>query len=220
MKYEDIFLKTEGDNYYKRNKGTSFAIDHDVPLKLLDIYGIKPRHVAEIGAANGARLHEMKKIYGDDLYTVGVEPGQKAVDDGNAMYPNINLKNGVVSHLPIEEKFDLVIVNFVMHWIERDELFKSLSELNRILDDGGYLIIGDFYPDYPQKRRYHHVEEDVFTWKMMYNQLMTSTALYREVAFLSYDRDDKCKLVPDVDPINRGFASLLRKSSSDFYHEK
>ena len=60
-------------------------------------------------------------------------------------WPDLEFREGILSELPIndDEKFDLTIVNYVLHWASRICL-KSINEVDRTVLDGGYLIIG-FY---------------------------------------------------------------------------
>ena len=42
-------------------------------------------------------------------------------------------------------------------------MLRSVAEIDRVLPDGGFLLIGDFYPSLPQRVRYHHLpDQDVF----------------------------------------------------------
>lgn len=218
MKLENIFKSTEGDNWFKRNKD-AFNIMKDVPLKLIRMYNLKPGKVIELGCSNGWRLNEIHNQLRGNVKCVGIEAGNDPVKDGKKRYPHIYLKKGVLSDVPVKEEFDLVIVNYVLHWIDRKLLLKSLSEIDRLVKRDSYLLIGDFYPDFPQKRRYHHVKDKVYTWKTLYNNIFISTELYKEVAFISYDHDNKGKFSADTDGSRRGFCTLLRKSIDEYYHE-
>src|SRR3989344_8432667 len=115
MMQKDIFYRSEGDNWHSRNK-IGFDMlnpELDVPLRLLRLFRIKPRKVLEIGCSEGFRLNLINKEYGS--YCVGVEPSEKAVGEGLKKYPNLRLLRGVCSNVPLQEKFDLIIVNFVLH---------------------------------------------------------------------------------------------------------
>jgi len=218
MKLDDIFFSFEGNNWFKRNKD-SFNIKNDVPLKLMEIYNLKPKRVIELGCSNGWRLNQIQKKLGKGVYCAGVDAGAEAIDDGAKNFPDIVLRQGLLSNIPFSEEFDLAIVNFVLHWVDRSTLLKSISEIDSLVKEGGYLIIGDFYPDFPQKRNYHHLQEKVYTWKTLYNKILTSSNLYKEIAFISYDHDKKFELTPDAEGNRRGFCSLLKKSNEKYYFE-
>ena len=58
-----IFYDYEADSYYNRNKDDILKLDalHDVPIRILELYKIKPKKVLEIGCANGYRLDFIEK---------------------------------------------------------------------------------------------------------------------------------------------------------------
>jgi hypothetical protein len=81
--------------------------------------------------------------------------------------------------------------------------------------DGGFVIVGDFLPDFPTRRRYHHrPDEQVFTYKQDYAALFTTTSLYSMVSRATFDHDAPGKL---PDGRSRGAVSLLAKSLDGFY---
>ncbi len=217
MSQDKIFLEYESDSWFTRNKDV--IVDDkraDHPLTLLELSGVKPKRVLEIGASNGWRLDLIEKRYGATC--VGVEPSEKAVADGNARYEGrVKMVRGVASDIPLEEEFDLVIIHLVFHWVPREKLMKALSEVDRMVKDGGNLIVGDFDPDFATKTRYHHLpDEDIYTYKHDYASMFTATGLYREVARLTYDH--KTHLIDPAAAANdRAFDTLLHKSLSDYY---
>jgi SAM-dependent methyltransferase len=117
--------------------------------------------------------------------TVGVEPSAKAVEDGNKRYPGLDLRRGVAMKLPIgdHEKFDLVICYCVFMWVSRSALLASMAEVDRALEDGGHILLCDFLPDVPARRRYHHLPEgQAYTYKQDLAQVFLASACYRHVA--------------------------------------
>src|SRR3989344_2198184 len=112
---------------------------------------LRPKKVLEIGASNGWRLAAIRNLYKSKC--LAVEPSLAAIQDGRKLYPKVAFRQGVVSALPVgnKEKFDLVIIHYVFHWVDRKNLLKSVAEIDRVLADGGYLIITDFLPNKPMK---------------------------------------------------------------------
>lgn len=184
MNQNIIFQKAEGDNWFSRNLAVlqSRECTHDWPLILIERHKLKPTRVLEVGSSFGWRLSEFKKKH-PTAYCLGIEPSRKAISYGRKEYPDIELRNGLMHKLPVrlDESFDLVIVAFVFHWVDRSTLLSSVSEIDRTIAEGGYLVIADFFPYRPTKRLYHHLPRgEVFTYKQDYAQIFLSSGLYRE----------------------------------------
>jgi SAM-dependent methyltransferase len=221
MKQDDVFWNSEGDAWFKRNDSTLHRpekVKTDIPLNLILKLGIVPRKVLEIGASNGYRLAEIAKQF--DAQCIGVEPSEAAIADGKKLFPNIELRRGLASKLPLEagESFDLVIVHFILHWISRETLLHSIAEIDRAVSDRGFLLVGDFLPDYPTKVPYHHLpNEEVYTFKMDYAGIFLATGIYTLCYRVTYHHehpDVVCGMVPSG---NRAVCSVLRKSLQEFY---
>lgn len=215
MNQDLIFKKKEGDNWFIRNKQALLQKDckNDWPLRLIVKNKIKPKRVLEIGASNGWRLAEIYKRYRSRC--LGIEPSQKAIREGRKMYPNVYFRQGLMNNLPIKnnEKFDLVIIHFVLHWVDRKTLFDSIKEANRVLKENGYLIITDFLPDRPTKVFYHHLpKEKVFTYKLDYAKVFLSSGLYRKQDRVIFHHNS-LKSSKNVPLAERAACYLLQKIS-------
>lgn len=214
-----IFFKREGNQWFKRNKA-KVEKKEDGALFLLQQYNIIPKKVLEIGCSNGWRLAKIRKKYG--CKCVGIDPSLEAINDGKKKYPDILLKRGLASTLPLKENFDVVIIYFVLHWISRETLLKSIAEIDRVVADGGYLMIGDFSPDVPTSVAYHHLPgKNVNTYKLDYANIFNSTFLYTKIASMTFEHDKNffSSLSPRVSSQDRAICSLLRKSLNDFYQK-
>jgi SAM-dependent methyltransferase len=222
MVQDDIFLNSEGDAWFNRNaKQLGKNLKDDIPLTLIDFLNLKPNKVLEIGASNGYRLAEISHKFGNSSF-VAIEPSQEAITDGKKQFPFIEFRRGLMGDLPLKEgeAFDLVIVYFVFHWISRDKLLRSVSEVDRAIVDGGYLILGDFLPDTPTKVKYHHLpDQEVFTYKQNYANIFLSSGLYTLVTQLTFDHDNH-SFNPDVSGESRGVCSLLKKNKENLYAMK
>lgn len=210
---DKIFLK-EGDRWFERNLQSLRKID-DIVIFLIDLYNLYPSKVFELGSSNGYRLARIKEKF--DCYVIGVEPSHKACFDGRKNF-SLEMIRGVGSEIPIKDNvFDLVIVNSVFHWIDRQNLLKTVSELDRILKDGGFIIIGDFFPDYLYlKVRYHHLsDKHVFTYKQDYSKIFTFSGIYKKIATLTYDVSDK-KLKTSIGRDYKFSVTLMQKNLNDY----
>ena len=217
MNQDNIFLNSEGDNWFKRNISALTGVhDQDFVVNLIQLYNITPENVLEIGASNGWRLNEISKIY--DCNCVAVEPSELAIKAGMEKYPHVEFHRAVANELPFgdDQKFDLVIINFVFHWISREQLFKSVSEIDRILSDGGLLIIGDFMPDSPNKVNYHHIKDkQMWTYKQDYTKLFTCSNIYKLIGHMTGHHETK-KYDPFVDDKSRMAVTLLKKDYGNY----
>lgn len=224
MTQDNLFASGEGDNWYRRNQGALSKDDKiDWPLFILDLIGDKEAivTVVELGCSNGFRLNRLKQLHVPNARCVGIDASREAVASGLQLYPDIELYQGVLADPPVNGQFDLVIVNYVLHWIDRSTLARSICSIDSFVKDGGLLLLGDFFPDYQQRRRYHHLpNESVFTYKQDYSGIFTSLGLYKELARFTYNHDIpySYSLQPSP-PAARGVCSLLHKALDDYYPE-
>lgn len=216
MSQEKIFLQKEGDAYFIRNQSDLIDSKYPDPVcYLVECYGIKAKKVLDIGCSNGSKLAAVLERTGGK--GTGVDPSAKAVLDGKKRFPKIDFKRGIVSQLPVKGKFDLVSLLYVMHWVSRDELLKAVAEIDSVVADGGYLVIGDFDPDTPAMRKYHHLPRDeVYTYKQDYASIFTSTNIYQRIAQMSFTHAQNT-FTPNLHRGNRGVVTLLRKDLTGKY---
>jgi SAM-dependent methyltransferase len=210
-------MHSEGDRWFARNRAAlnGFDAGADLPMRLLDLYDLRPESILEIGAANGFRLAAIHMLSGARV--VGVEPSAQAILEGRASYPFVTFVRGLAHAIPLRESFELVIVNFVFHWIDRARLLPSVAEADRMVREGGFLIIGDFHPANRLRVPYHHLAGGgVHTYKQDYAAPFLASGLYHPIGLLTGDHASK-KLVPDTGEHERIGAWLLRKQSREHY---
>lgn len=193
---EKVFITSEADNWFIRNKEYIGNIrpESDSVLNFLKGIALQPGKILEIGCSNGFRLKFLKDIYKAECY--GIEPSALAVEDSKTLQ-GIIVEQGSAKDLGKfgDDTFDLVIVNFVMHWIDRAFIYKVISEIDRVLVDKGFLLIGDFEPAQPVKVTYHHNSSDgqVYTYKQNYYNVLLSSNMYTMVKMESYMHDKNIK---------------------------
>lgn len=211
---EDLFLRTEGDNYYLRNHALledENRIKRDPALRLLRQTNVVPRHVLEVGASNGWRCEALRKLY--HAHTTAVEPSAMAIRRGRRLFPEVAFHRGVAHSLPLPSgaTYDLVIVFFVLHWVSRDFLLRSIAEIDARVPVGGHLLIGDFLPSVPTRVDYHHMpKKGYFTFKLDYLALLMATGLYKIRRRHVYPYDGKIPLSRDSRQ-EKAFCGLLKK---------
>ena len=219
MLQDNVFTRSEGDRWFERNRKALNGFDAaaDLPLKVLDLYELHPDRVLEIGAANGFRLAAIHARTGAAV--VAVEPSAEAILNGKASFPCVTFVRGTATSVPLRESYGLVIVNFVFHWIDRASLLRAVAEVDRLVQDDGYLLIGDFQPSNQLKVHYHHlIDEQLFTYKQNYAATFLASGLYHPVALLTAHHASK-KLDPATAEGERIGTWLLHKHSRGHYIE-
>lgn len=215
-----IFAQTEGDRWFERNRAslTSCDVEHDFPLRLIELYSLRPRSVLEIGASNGFRVAALAARGVRDA--VAVEASAAAIRDGAARFPDVQFIRATADAIPLHRTFELVIVNFVLHWVDRTRLLTSVGEIDRLVADGGYLLLGDFHPARPTRVPYHHLpDQAVYTYKQAYGIVFRASGLYQPIAMLSGDHTGH-ELRANVPEDDRVATWLLRKSLQGNYTER
>lgn len=221
MKQDDVFVAGEGDAWFSRNReALTGSAKIDWPIQLVDMLDARReiKSVIELGCANGWRLNRLSEML--QARFVGVDASREAVADGKARFPALTLLQGTLADVPVQEAFDLTIVNFVLHWVDRRSLARSVAEIDRVTRDGGFLIVGDFLPDNPQRRRYHHLPaEQVYTYKQDYAKIFESLGTYRTIARIAFDHDSPTLQLHSGAGAARGGCAVLKKSLVGYYQE-
>lgn len=218
---DELFWTSEADAWFERNRAALAARDlaDDPVLEALDAVGAQPASVLEIGASNGYRLHAVHERYG--AACTAVEPSAAAIANGRQRYAPVRFERGVAHDVPIDgERFEVVILHFVLHWVDRRHLLASVAEADRLLADGGLLVLGDFCPGRPQRVRYHHrPDADAWTYKQDYDALVLATGWYERCHTRIYHHADPRKTGP-VPDAHRARVSVLRKALTSAYPEQ
>lgn len=183
-------ISNDADRYHSRNAGFG---RHDPVLDALrEIHkrsGI--RSLLELGAFEGSLLKQARLEFG--CRCVGVEASQEAVATAQAEQAEVDFHRGVVPHyleneLP-EEKFDVVVLGFLLYLLPRDWLFLLASSVDKRLALGGHLIVYDFLSDLPSRTTYAH-EPKLTTFKMDYSTMWRWNPQYTLVSRKVASHDD------------------------------
>lgn len=212
MGQDKIFYKKEGDAWFKRNQpflNVKNIQKNDIPFMLLSIFDLKPQTVLELGASNGYRLEAIRRKYGSKCYAA--EPSIEAIRSGRKNFPKIKFYRGLAHQAPIKnKKFDLIVVCFVLHWVDRKMISKTIKNIDNYLKDDGLLLLGDFLPDKPGRVKYHHLPtDDVWTYKDDYSKYFLAKG-YEVVSKVTCDINTN-KPSFNSKPENRTAYFLLRK---------
>lgn len=213
---DKAFLEGEGDRYWRRNRdGIGQLKPHnDIPLRLLEMYGIRPKTALEVGAANGYRLCWLDYLHGTRC--LAVEPSAEAIAYGETAHPWIRYLQSTAADMDVQgETFDLVIVNYVFHWIDRSRLMQSVANIDKAVKPGGHLLVGDFYPSNRHRVAYHH-QPGLWTYKQDYARLFLETGLYHAVGMLTTPHGTG-RLETGVPEMERYACWLLEKDPDSHY---
>lgn len=169
------FSKLDGDQYFERN--ISAKHDNDEILRNFNINNFKNINLLEIGCCDGWRLNKFNKLNNTNKY-FGIDISNKSIEYGKSVFDNLNLEVGDICNLSYsDQQFDVVLVPFVLMYINRINLLKAISELDRVLKNNGLLIITDFYPNIPKKISFKH-NNDLYTYKQKFYEMFISTNNY------------------------------------------
>ena len=218
---EDVFVEGEADRWFERN-ARAMTLKHRRPSADLVIHAFEqaeleaPRAVLDVGASNGWRLQYFHDRFGSECHAL--EPSGRAIADGLERFSYVRFHQGVLQRIPIAEdhRFDLVLCSFVLHWVGRESLMRSCAEIDRMLCDGGVLILSDFCPASPTANPYHHLPDSgVLTYKQDYERAFLSTHLYADCYRRTAPHDTACDRRDAYD--SRSFVSVLRKDLRGLY---
>ncbi len=143
VKQSDVFMQGEGAAWLRRNAEKINPKDDPV-LEAMDSYPIFPKHVLEVGCANGWRLKEINQKY--KCSVDGIDPGTTYFKKGTA---------DNLAHWP-RNCFDLVIYGFCLYLCDPEDYLMIAREGDRVLQDDGLIIVYDFCTEYPYKVPYKH----------------------------------------------------------------
>lgn len=165
MKQSEVFLAGEGEKWAGRNVGR-YNQNNDPVLDAIEKYAIHFKTVLEIGSANGGRLSVLSEVY--DCNTWGVDP---------AGYPATLKGTASDTGLPTSGWFDVIIYGWCLYLCDPEDHLKIAMEGDRLLKDGGYLIVYDFHADYPYKTPYKH-KKGLFSYHFDFSKLWLSHPAY------------------------------------------
>ena len=190
-KQKEAFIKYEADSWFKRNQNVilNYNENEDPVIQLIEKYNIKFESVLEIGASAGYRLQGIKNKF-DIQYLLGVEPSIEAIKYGKKNFPSIKFINGTMDDLKSikDSTIDLIIIGFVFYVVDRNLLYKCISEVDRVLKDKGKVVLIDFYSNTFIQKEYIHISDfSAYTYKNSYHKLFTSSGLYEVIDFSSFE---------------------------------
>jgi ubiquinone/menaquinone biosynthesis C-methylase UbiE len=169
---KDIFARGEGDQYFGRNAEANRK-NHERALAdpssdpiIRALMALKPRSLLEVGTGNGWRLDVAHKRIGAQCF--GIDPSAKAIADG-MKFKEIDLRVGTADALG-PRHVDAVVFAFCLYLCDREDLFTIAMEADRVLNNGGHILVYDFCTSRAYANDYKH-EKGVLSYKMDYSRL-------------------------------------------------
>jgi len=152
VKQKTIFLEQgEGDAWFTRNLGSLGKYDPVTPL--IKELGITPKYVLEVGCANGWRLDKLRTEFNCGI--VGIEPSMKAAVHGAHL--KVPIHQSTANCLPVNPGgYDMIIYGFCLYLTDPDDWLNIAAEGDRVLAEGGHIVIHDFYDEVAAARAYEH----------------------------------------------------------------
>lgn len=200
-----------GDDWLSRNKHALGQIDMVLPM--MERIGEKPTRVLEIGCASGWRLKAIEEKFSCEAW--GIDPSEDSI--AQAKKDGCKVELATADALPFPAfHFDYVIFGFCLCFIAPEDWFALVSESDRVLSQGGHLILNDFTAsgyskrvlqwvtpsDDPDKLAPNHIF--YFPWKNLWLQ----HPAYRQTHEVF--NMDKCEMVVSL---KKDLASLIRGGS-------
>lgn len=174
MAQKDVFLSSEGNAYYERNRSGTDR-HPDLIWSSLQRLQVRPKRILEIGCSDGHRLRKLREVFGSECY--GIDPSSEAVHSNDS--EGVHLSVGTADRLDFASGFfDLVMFGFCLYVCDPQDHFLIAAEANRVLEDGGLMAISDFCSPRPYRNPYAH-KPGIFSYKMEYARMFTWHPGYR-----------------------------------------
>ncbi|MDA8141185.1 MAG: class I SAM-dependent methyltransferase [Desulfobacteraceae bacterium] len=176
MKQKEIFLQSEGDAWFERNRqkvaNRDYQKDDPMAAAILEISTTastqnKDLHILEVGCGSGGRLAWLANTLRCKVY--GIDPSAKAIEQ--AVKNDIEAKVGTAEVLPFESSsMDILVFGFCLSLCDQQDLFRIAMEADRVLKPDSWIVIHDFFAPTPIKNEYHH-RRGMYSYKMDYRSL-------------------------------------------------
>jgi hypothetical protein len=233
-KQDEYYLKTEGNRYFQRNfenkKMPELRLNKQIIYDEIKQSKIKFNNVLEYGGNYADLLYYLKKNENIDE-AICIDASNDALEFGRQNFDkSVKFIHGTISDNKINDDpkfqnfFDLVIIDDVFGWVSRETLFQSISNIDNILADNGFLFIRDFFPDKRIKNQNHHVKEGfIYNYKVpnSHASIFLNSGIY-EVEWQKTFFDDigmSTGYKSDNPFIYRWTDIILKKSYSNYFNE-
>ena len=210
---KNLFLKEEGDSYFKRNylkiKNRNYAKDRltNVVQKVIDNYK-NNLSILTVGCCDGGMLNFLSHKY-KKIKCFGIDPSSLAIK--SQKNKKIILKKATADKIPFKSnKFDILVFNFCLYLCDDNDLFKIVFETDRVTKKNSFLIIYDFHYPGITYVKYKHLKK-IFSRKMDNSKIFLWHPNYSLIRKKIMSRKGD-KLFRDEN-LNKVSISVLKKSN-------
>lgn len=216
-KASEVFSQSEGDRWFERNclHKPASALQSVYVEYVWERLPYMPRTVLEVGCADGSKLSFLRE-YSESKKSIcgfwGIAPSSKAIAEGRKRDPALHLQQGTADQLPFDNaSFGMVILGFCLFLCDRQDLFKIAYEVDRVLTEGGFLVLYDFEARFPFKNTYKHAP-GLWSYKMDNRSMFLWNPLYSLMEMHSFSHSGTTF---HPNPDERVSVSILHKKHLD-----
>jgi ubiquinone/menaquinone biosynthesis C-methylase UbiE len=215
MNQRDVFLSSEGDNWFIRNRKIGFAKSPEIKFLLNYLKPQPIQKLLEIGCSSGGKTKILARKLHAEGY--GIDPSKLAIKKARSSnhralrnffgLQQLNFNVGTAEKLMFGTKFfDFIYFGFCLYLVDRNLINDSLSEANRCLKPGGFIAIKDFDYGSTHVNKYKH-KKGMKSFKEDYTDYFIKLG-YKLVSKESYVSQ---KIGFQIDPDERISIWLLHK---------
>jgi ubiquinone/menaquinone biosynthesis C-methylase UbiE len=171
---EDIFIESEGDAYFERNKSSLSRVREHLKWMLNELQPFEDEinYVAEIGCASGFNLDFICSNL--NARGAGIDPSKLAIETAirNFTDKQLEFSVGTADNLWLQtDSCDLVYAGFCLYLVSEDKISLAIEEMLRIVRPGGFIAVTDFdYGEYIEVSYSH--DNRITTYKRDYHKLI------------------------------------------------
>lgn len=177
MSYQDNFYKNKESNHYFKRVSINQPFNKELRLSKVEILNLlnkkiilKNKKILEIGCFIGDLLHFLKKKY--NCKVSGIEPSKLACKYAKKKF-KLNIENNTFAKstkFALSKKnfksYDVIIIDDVLSWVDRDLIMQTISSLDWLLKNDGFIFLRDFSPNFSFAVKNHHWKnEKIYNFK-------------------------------------------------------
>ena len=181
MNQEDYFARFEAEQYFTRT--TSMFDPNDViehlslrPNKLSiyemlnDNIDLNQLRVLEVGCSVGDLLYVLRRL--NNCEVAGVEPSVSASKICSEVFEieveccTFSLSSFYSLDMRVKERFDLIILDDVVGWMDPSTILPSLAAVDHLLAEEGHLFIRELFSPFSFRvPNHHHPSRELFNYR-------------------------------------------------------